>query len=368
MAQIRHHFVKPRQIAQQRAIFLAVEFHDQQAIRFANQHLVNRGAIDRDGTPQINHGAIHQLHRFRHERDKVLRCFHRLAEARELANAQNLAWLDRPKLQIQRRRKGQGPFGPHQQPRQATAPCRPRRRCQRFDIITTNTPKLFGETRGDLLSLPRTQSAQALDQISNAARHLSAQIIGQIAKAEPRPIRQQRINRQHIIGHQPVADGFGPAGIIPRHPANGAALPGGRVHRVKQPMRLQRLIQGAQGDARFHPRHARLGIHFQHAPEILRAIQHQSAIDGLPALAGTTAPRQHRHPFFPTNRQSRFHIGKRPRDNHPNRFLLVDRGIGRVASAIRWAEQHLGPCLTPQPIGQMGVSGDNTARGQGIHS
>ena len=66
MAQIRHHFVKPRQIAQQRAIFLAVEFHNQQAIRFADQHLVNRCAIDRDGTPQINHGAIHQFHRFRH--------------------------------------------------------------------------------------------------------------------------------------------------------------------------------------------------------------------------------------------------------------------------------------------------------------
>ena len=66
MAQIRHHFIQPRQIAEQRAIFLAVEFHNQQTIRFANQHPVNRGAIDRDGTPQIDHGAIHQFHRFRH--------------------------------------------------------------------------------------------------------------------------------------------------------------------------------------------------------------------------------------------------------------------------------------------------------------
>ena len=66
MAQIRHHFVKPRQIAQQRAIFLAVEFHNQQAIRFADQHFVNGRAIDRDGSAQIDHGAIHQFHRFRH--------------------------------------------------------------------------------------------------------------------------------------------------------------------------------------------------------------------------------------------------------------------------------------------------------------
>ena len=66
MAQIRHHFIQPRQIAQQRAIFLAVEFHNQQAIRFADQHFVNGRAIDRDGTAQIDHGAIHQFHRFRH--------------------------------------------------------------------------------------------------------------------------------------------------------------------------------------------------------------------------------------------------------------------------------------------------------------
>ena len=324
MAQIRHHFIKPGQIPHQRAIFLAVEFHNQQAIRFANQHLVNRGAIDRDGTPQIDHGAIHQLHRFRHQGNKMLRCFHRLAEARELANAQNLARLDRPQLQIQRRRKGQSALRPHQQPRQATAPRRPRRRCQRFNIIAAHAAELFGEAGSDFLSLPRTKRAQALDQISNAARHLSAQIIRQIAKAEPRPIRQQRINRQHIIGHQSVADGFGPAGIIRRHAANGAALPGGRVHRIENALRLQRVIQGAQGNARFHPRHAPLGIHFQHAPQVFRAIQHQSAINRLPALAGAAAPRQDRHPFFPANGQGRFHIGDGTRHHYPDWFLLID--------------------------------------------
>ena len=206
---------------------------------------------------------------------------------------------------------------------------------------------MFREAGGDFLSLPRTKRAQPLDQISNAARHLSAQIIRQIAKAEPRPIRQQRINRQHIIGHQPVADGFGPAGIIRRHAANGAALPGGRVHRVENALRLQRVIQCAERNARFHPRDTRLGIHFQHAPQVFRAIQHQSAIDGLPALAGAAAPRQDRHAFFPANGERRFHIGDGTRHHHPNRFLLIDRGIGGIAAAIGRAEQHLGAGLTP---------------------
>ena len=285
-----------------------------------------------------------------------------------MANAQNLAWLDRPKFQIQRRRKGQGPFGPHQQPRQIATPRRPRGRRQCFDIIPTHAAELFGETRGDLLSLPRTKRPQALDQISNAARYFGAQIIRQIAKAEPRPIRQQRINRQHIIGHQPVADGFRSAGIIRCHAANGAALPGGRVHRVENAMGLQRVIQGAQGNAGFHPCHPRLGIHFQHAPQVFGAIQHQGAVDGLPALAGAAAPRQDRHAFFSANRQSRFHIGDAARHYHPYRFLLIDGRIGRIAAAIGGAKQHLGAGLTPQAGSQSRVAGGDPARGQGIHT
>ena len=286
----------------------------------------------------------------------MLGCRHRRAEGRELADAQRLARLDRPKLQVQRCGEGERPFRPHQQPRQIATPFCPRRRRQTLDVVAAHAPQLVRKPRRDLLRLPRPQRPQPLDQIRRRRRHLSTKIVRHLAKAEPRSIRQQRIDRRDVIRHQPIANGFRPAGIIPRHPADRAALPRRRIHREKQPMPLQRIIQRAERDPRLHPHPPRAGIHLHHAAQVLRAIQHQRPVHRLPALRRPAAARQHRNAFLPAQRHRRLHILDAARHQHAIRLDLVDRRIRRIPPAIGRAEQHLAARLPPQPLGQPAVA------------
>ena len=55
----------------------------------------------------------------------------------------------------------------------------------------------------------------------------------------------------------------------------------------------QRGVELAEHDARLDQRGARRGIDVQDAAQVLRAIDDQRAVDGLAALAGAAAARQH---------------------------------------------------------------------------
>ena len=185
-----------------------MKLDDQNRIRFADHNPVDRSPINRNPPPQIDHRPIHQLHRFRLQRHQMLRRRHRRAKIRKLANPQHLARLDRMQHQFQRRRKRQRPLGAHQQPRQIPPPARPGSRRQRIDVIPPDAPQLLRDARRNLLRLPPPQRQHPLHQPLGPHP---------FAKPGPRPIRQHRIDRRHIIRHQPITDRLRPARIIPRH-------------------------------------------------------------------------------------------------------------------------------------------------------
>ena len=89
--------------------------------------------------------------------DDVPRRFHRLAEGRELADAQHLARLDRMQRQFQRGGERQRALRSDQQPRQIVAPGGAGGRGQRVDVVAADAAKLLGEARGDLLGLGRAE-------------------------------------------------------------------------------------------------------------------------------------------------------------------------------------------------------------------
>ena len=130
---------------------------------------VDRGAVDRDGAAEVDHGAVDQFHRLGIERHDVARRLHGAAEGGELADAQHLARLDRLQLQLERGGEGQRALRADQQPRQVVPPGGARGRGQRVDVVAADAAKLAREAGGDLVRLRGAQRAQALDQVGDAA-------------------------------------------------------------------------------------------------------------------------------------------------------------------------------------------------------
>ena len=168
MAEIAHQFLELIQLRDKRRIVVAVELDDQQRVRFADQHPVDRRAEDRDAAAEIDHRAIDQFHRLGIELHDMLRRLHRVAECRELADAEQLARLDRLQRQFERGGEGERAFRTHQQPRQVLLPGEARDRRQHVDVVAADAAKLRGEARGDLLRLGGTERAQPLDQLGDA--------------------------------------------------------------------------------------------------------------------------------------------------------------------------------------------------------
>ena len=189
--------------------------------------------------------------------------------------------------------------------------------------------------------------------------HVGADIVGQQAELVLRAVGQDRVDRAHVVGHQPVADRLRAAGIVARHAADRAARVCRGIDREEQPVLAQRGVQMAQHQAGLHQRGARVGIDMQDAAQMLRAVDHQRAVHRLAALAGAAAARQHRDAFLARDRQRRGDVADLLRHDHADRLDLVDRRIGGVAAAVGAAEQHLAADLAPQALGETGIAGSN---------
>ena len=336
IAEIAHRLIQRGQLGQQWRILMAVEFHDQQRIRLAFDHAVDGGAEDRDGAAEIDHRAVHQFHRLRVELDQMLGGIHRRAEIRELADAEHFARLDGGELEFDARREGQRALTAHQNARQIAA-------LQTVEIIAADAPQHVGEARCDLRRLARAEIAQQGDQRGG---------VGHVRpEAMPRSVGENGVDGLHVVGHQPVADGFRAAGIIRRHAANGAAAVGGGIDGEEQAVFFQRRVEMAEHNPRLHHRPPRLRIDGDKAAEMFGAVDHQGMIDRLPALAGAATACQHRNTGLSRDLQGGGDVFDPLRHDHAHRHGLIDGGIGGVAAPVGLGEQHLSANLPAQALG-----------------
>ena len=281
---------------------MAVEFDDQQRVGFADQHAVDGAAKDRDAATEIDHGAINQLHRLGIELHDVLRRVHRATKSRELTDAQQLARLDWMEREFDCGGEGEGALRSHQQPSQVLLTGESRDGCQHFDVIAAHATKLRGKARRDLLGFRRTQRPEPLDQLSDTAGHVGADVVGQQAEFVLRAIGQNRVDRAYVVRHQPVAYRLRTAGVVAGHATDRAAGMRRGIDRKKQAVLTQCGIEMTQHQPRFHQRRASIGIDMQDATQMFRAVYHQRAIHRLAALAGAAATRQNRDAFFTRDR------------------------------------------------------------------
>jgi hypothetical protein len=110
-----------------------------------------------------------------------------------------------------------------------------------------------------------------------------------------------------------------------------------------------------------------VALYRQDLPQVLGAVDDQRAVDGLAALAGPAAARQHGHAFLPADRHGGGDVLRGAGHQHADGLHLVDRGIGRVAAPVAGGEQDLARGLLRQALRQAAV-GDPGAAGDGVHA
>jgi hypothetical protein len=355
MADVAHQLVEPVEVLDQRvAVFIAaVELDEQQAFGLAQQHALDRRAVDVDAAAEVDHGAVDELDGLGIERHEVERRLHRGAEARELADADDLPRLDRRELQQQPLGDRQRALGADEQAREVVAARGLRVRRQRVDVVAADAAKLARKARRDLVGLAPAERTQRRDE----GRGLLRRVRG--AEAMAGAVGEQRVDREHVVGHQTVADALRAAGIIAGHAADRAALVRRGVDGEEQAVRLQRRVEVAEHEAGLDQRRTRRDVDLDEAAQVLRAVEHDRAVDGLAALARAAAARQDRDAEVAGDGQRRLQVVAGLRHDDAERLDLVDRGVGRKAAAVGAPEENLALHLASQRVGERGIAGGN---------
>src|SRR6185437_2006324 len=121
-------------------------------------------------------------------------------------------------------------------------------------------------------------------------------------------------------------------------------------------MALRRRAQIVEDDAWLDARQLTIRVNFQHAVEVLRAVEHDRSVTTLPGEAGSPTAIEQRRAVLVADGDRRQHIVRRARDDDADGRLAVVRGVGGVEGARAVIEAHLAchgalqRLLQPTPI------------------
>jgi hypothetical protein len=249
---------------------------------------------------------------------------------------------------------GEGPLAADEQRREIR---------QAVEVVARDAPRHFREARVDLVLLAREKRRGAIGDLRDA------RIRRRKAEATAHAGGQPRIDGAHAVDHVAVGERARAARVVAAHAADRGLRRGGDVDREPHALRAQLRVERVEDHARLDHRAARLGIDLEHAIEVAAVVDDERLADGLPALRGAGAARQHRDALLDgdLHRDDRRVHGAR--DHHAHRRHLVDRRVGRVARAARGVEQDLAVDLAreaPRERRSLGAAGETHGRSRGM--
>ncbi len=154
-------------------------------------------------------------------------------------------------------------------------------------------------------------------------------------------VGQQRVDREHVLARVAVAQRARAAGIVADHAADGGARGGRDVDRKPQAVRLEPAVELVEHDAGLDHAAPAGDVELEDVVEMFRAVDDQRRVDGLAALRGAAAARQHAHALLARDRDRALGLLDRARRHHAERHDLVVRGVGGVAAAGEAVERDL---------------------------
>ena len=167
------------------------------------------------------------------------------------------------------------------------------------------------------------------------------------------PVRQRRLDRQHVVGHDSIGDGARPAAVVARHPRMVARLAvatstGEEETRGSQPSFSRssttpgstRTVRASRSTGPTRRRY--------------RDVSTTSARPIACPHCEVPAPRAAPAPLLPRDRHGGVDVVERARQHHPDRLDLVDGGVGRVEASGERVEADRSFHVFAQPGGQGG--------------
>ncbi len=146
-------------------------------------------------------------------------------------------------------------------------------------------------------------------------------------------VRQDGVDREHVLARVAVAQRARAARIVARHAADGGARGGGDIDREPEAVGLEGAVEVVEHDAGLDGAAPARDVEVEHAVQIFRAVDHQRPVDRLPALRGSAAARQHGDALLARERDGALGLGEGARQHDPKRHHLVLGGVGGVAPA-----------------------------------
>lgn len=120
-------------------------------------------------------------------------------------------------------------------------------------------------------------------------------------------------------------------------------------------MFLQLPVEIVEHDAGFDHAGALFDIERDDLVQIFRAVENNAVVDGLAALRGAAAARRDDAPVISGNGHGAQGVVHGAGDDNTERFDLVERGVGGIASEIERIEQNVARHLARQARGEGAV-------------
>ncbi len=247
-------------------------------------------------------------------------------------------------LQLDAVEEAQRAFGPDQDFGEIAA-------AQSFQTVAADIAQHGRRAGADFVFFAGVEIGQALRDVGFARRRA-----GQVSARRPQlhraAVGQGRVDRQHVLQHDAVADRPRAAGIVGGHAADRGAVGRADVDREGPARCFQMLVEMIEHDAGLHPGGAVLGIQLQHVAHVFAGVEHQRFADRLATLGRAGAARQNRYAFAARDLDRGAYVVAVARNDHADRFDLIDRRVGRIAAAVERAEADFAAQGTTQARGE----------------
>ena len=120
------------------------------------------------------------------------------------------------------------------------------------------------------------------------------------------------------------------AGVVADHPADRAAVLGGRIGGEEQTLGRNRRVELRLHHAGFDHREAALGVDVPNRIHVLGEVEHDRRVAGLAGERGAAAARENRQAILARQRERAHHVALVARNHDAERDLPVDRGVGGI--------------------------------------
>ena len=161
------------------------------------------------------------------------------------------------------------------------------------------------------------------------------------AGREPGTVVERDFERLDVVDGLAVRGRVSAAGVVADHPADRAAVLGGRIGREEQALGRDRRVELRLHHARLDHREAALGVDTANRIHVLGEVEHDRRVAGLPGERRTAAARENRETVLARQRERAHHVAFVARNHDAQRNLPINRGVGGVERERRVVGAHL---------------------------